>query len=222
MTELPHGEAWLLELLAMDRVPVWCLMRGKAEMEAWLNRGFHNLSRQAVRDTLRRLFDHGDIEAFSEDSDNGFVPSDLQLQGAYQKRHKELYCGATKQGSERWESLACPNWSRYYEFRSWGENSCEVIAGSHERLIELMQGSELLWDIVIDVDSVSVERLCPWEAKPWKTLPNGFRALVPSKEIDSPSWRSSNENGQDDFKQWWAEYIRLRSWATSICGNEQL
>jgi len=78
MTELYHGEAWLLELVAMERVPVWCLMRGEADMRAWLNRGFHNLSRSAVKHTLRQLFGQGDIEAFLDDDEKGFIPSELQ------------------------------------------------------------------------------------------------------------------------------------------------
>ena len=49
---MEYGEAWLLETLAIFRLPVGCMKRPERPMKEWLNRGYHKLANEDLRNTL--------------------------------------------------------------------------------------------------------------------------------------------------------------------------
>lgn len=214
--QIPYGEAWLLERLALYRLPVWGLGRSEHAIRDWLNRGFHNLSPADLRRTLRRLFDARDIAAFDEDDEAAFNPTDDQLMAALRRQNKTLYCGATEQGGMRWESLATPDWNRFFTDCGWNGECVEITAGSHERLIEIVNGSVILWRVSMDAASLDVECVRPWQALAWKSLPSGFRAIVPYTDNWQPK---SREEAAAEHKKTCPRQVTLRTWATSICGH---
>ena len=46
---MEYGEAWLLETLAIFRLPVGCMKRPERPMKEWLNRGYHKLAEEDLR-----------------------------------------------------------------------------------------------------------------------------------------------------------------------------
>lgn len=221
-SQIPFGEAWLLETLVMGRVPVWRLAYGEQSMRDWLNRGYHYLSLVGLKQTLHRLFDVGDIEACLGGGDLGFKPTDSQLEDALQKRDERLLCGATPQGGQRWEILAIPDWSLYCMDYGWDGEFVTIIAGSQQRLVELIDASELFWGVYMDLASLQVQVIRPWRALHWKTLPEGFRAVVPYEKVRVPFLPPdmSREEAEAENRRSWLRYVELHSWATSICGND--
>jgi hypothetical protein len=217
-TQIPFGEAWLLETLSLYCAPLWCLTREEREMKDWLNRGHHRLGFQDLKETLLRMFQAGDIQAFAKGDDSGFMPTERQLDDALGKKDKETYCGVTEQGGTRWEGLACPNWNRYFQDCDWNtaEHSVEVTAGSRERLTEIVAGSKILWHNTMDASSLNIETLRPWQAVHWKTLEVGYQAIV--RYSDLPYDFHSRDEYIASRLQDRERYLELRSWATSICG----
>lgn len=214
---IPHGEAWLLETLAMFRLSIWRLTWNERTVREWLNRGFHQLSPSDLERVLRDLFDRGDIEAFYRDDDDGFTPSARQLQAALQRQDKDMYCGVSRQGGVRWESLANPNWARYFQDCGWDGGQVEITAGSRSRLLEIVENSKVLWDVAMDAESLEIRHTTPWNPLPWKHLPDGFRANVRYDEL--PFVVRSREATEAEPRETWNRYVQLRTWATSICGN---
>jgi hypothetical protein len=215
---MKHGEAWLLETLAMFRLPVYCLTRNEHRMREWLNRGHHGLATNELVQTLQRLFESGDIEAFSDyDDDHGFCPSESQLQAAIQKRDKNMTCSVSRQGWARWESLANPDWRRYFEDIGRDGSHMEITAGSRDRLLEIVDNAEILWRVKMNSHALVIERIAPWEPFPWKRLPEGFRANVPYEEI--PSMFRSWEDAEAEHRRTRQRHVELRTWAKSICGH---
>ena len=127
-----------------------------------------------------------------------------------------MYCGVTVQGGMRWESLATPDWNRYFEDGGW-DGTVEITAGSHERLVEIVNGSELLWHVSMDAATLDIDCLRPWEVLPWKTLSAGFRSTV--RYIDLPFENKSRDEVIAEHKKTWPRHVELRTWATSICGH---
>lgn len=221
-SELPHGEAWLLEIAVRYELAIHTLT--SPNLREWLNRGSHELSRPELFRTLRRMFDLGDIEAFqrnvTSDAINSFFsPSDSELEAALSRSDKGLTYRLTIQGASRWEALANPNWTRYYQDWGWTGTHVQIIAASRERLDELIENSETIWGVVMPKSGIVIEVFRPWRIAPhWKQLPEGFRAEVPYKE----SWSLDdvlNPPTATEREEHRREYSRLRHWADSICGN---
>ncbi|MFO7903315.1 MAG: hypothetical protein R6U98_11695 [Pirellulaceae bacterium] len=81
---------------------------------------------------------------------------------------------------------ATPDWSRYYMDYGWDGEFVTIIAGSQRRLVELINASELLWGVDMNLASRQVEVVRPWRTLHWKTLPERFRAVVPYEKIRVP------------------------------------
>jgi hypothetical protein len=214
---MKHGEAWLLETLAMFRLPIWCLTRKEQAMREWLNRGHHGLTEAELVRTLQRLFASRDIEAFSDDDDNGFRPSERQLQAALRKVDKDTYCGVSQQGGARWESLATPDWRRYFADCGWDGTHVEITAGSPDRLLEIVDNSEILWRVTMNANSLDIQEISSWEPVHWKHLREGFRASVQYQKL--PFIFLSREEVKSEHRRTWQRHVELRTWATSICGQ---
>jgi len=231
---VPHGEGWILEIAITFHLGISNLTRSDESIRNWLNRGSHELSPPELRKTLRRLFDNRDLEAFYPDDDTYlcpsderfFCPSDGQLDAALRGEDNRLAYRLTIQGASRWEKLANPNWARYFEQSSVGDNTYEVIAGSRERLLELVRESKTLWQVTISATDLDIQALRPWRVKHWKTFPVGYRVLA--EYFESP-WLGESDAVMEYMRQTpeerkgvldahWQRYIRIWHWADSICG----
>jgi len=227
--KLPHGEAWLLEIAVTYHLSIASLT--SSNLDNWLNRGHHHLSSLELRHTLRRMFDHGDIEAFYQDDDTYlcpsderfFCPSNAQLEDAVNGKDRRLCYRLTVQGALRWESLANPNWNRYYEQSTSSDNSYELIAGSQERLLEIIRESKTLWGVIMCTTDLEIETLRPRQVAHWKTLPIGYRTLVEyteSSSVDVMEYvRQTPEEREKARKAGRRKYVRVAHWADSICGH---
>lgn len=213
---MEFGEAWLLETLAMYRLPVSRLTRCERSMNKWLNRGYHRLSRTELVQTLARLFEQGDIDAYHET--DCYNPASLEeLIGGLGDSECTLHCGATRKGGNRWEQLAEPVWARYFEDCGWDGEYVEITAATRERLNELVSNADILWHCRMSVAREGITELSVWEPFLWKTLPRGFRANVRYERIRfSPK---SREEVIREHRRMCSRQVELRTWATSICGN---
>jgi hypothetical protein len=213
---MEYGEAWLLETLAIFRLPVGYMKRLELPMNEWLNRGYHRLSDEALVSTLAEMFRRGDIDAFY---DNEMLkPAGLNdFLEALDDRNSTVHCGVSRAGGERWEALARPEWSRYFEDVGWDGKSVEITAGSQERIVEIVSHADILWRCTMSLNKDSVQPVTPWEPFPWKTLPVGYTATV--RYVEVPFVDRPKEEVKEEHRRIWPRYVKLRSWASSICGH---
>jgi len=222
--QLPYGEAWLLEALAFSPCALWRLSYNERDMRDWLNRGYHGLGPQELRQTLLRMFQAGDIEARPRDDVARFTPTETQLEEALCRRDKTTICRCTARGGARWEALAKPTWSRYFESFYEDDDTLEITAGSRERLLELVANSQTILSVTVDKSKLDIECIQPWQPVRcrWKSLDVGYRSLV--HYSDFPKYRRSDDGSMvrepaDDSQDPWSQ-ARYIHWATSICGED--
>ncbi len=213
---MEYGEAWLLETLAMFRLPVGYMKRPERPMKEWLNRGYHRLSNEALVSALAKMFRHGDIDAFYDDE--MLKPAGLSdFLASLDDRNSTMHCGVTRAGGERWEDLAKPEWSRYFEDVGWDGENVEISAGSQERIAELVSKADILWRCTMNLKQDSIQPVKPWQPFAWKTLPVGYTAIV--RYVEVPFIVRPREEMEEEHRRIRPRYIKLRSWALSICGH---
>src|SRR5690242_10664931 len=140
---MEYGEAWLLEVLALNRLPVHCMTRPERPMKEWLNHGYHGLSLEPLIATLTSMFARGEIDAY-HDYDFKQPATLQQFLLALGGKPTSMHCGVTQLGGKRWETLANPDWSRYFDASGWNLEHVEITAATRERLIELVENAEVL------------------------------------------------------------------------------
>jgi hypothetical protein len=207
---ISHGEAWLLEVAVDLILPIRQLALPSNKLRVWLNRGSHNLNAAQLEYTLRRLFDDGQIFACDLGNERRRIPTDSELADAIAGRIAMAY-GLTEQGGEYWESLADPDWSRYFEAIGWNGETVTLFAGSRDRLIELVENSQLLWGARMNAAKLEIGQLHPWQATYWKSLLVGYESVVPYQAYERSAHFAAKER---------AKYIELRRWCKSICTRE--
>lgn len=213
---MEYGEAWLLETLAIFRLPVGCMKRPERPMKEWLNRGYHKLAIEDLRNTLANLFRRGDIDAFYDDE--MLKPAGLNdFLSALDDRKSTMHCGVTSSGGKRWEDLAKPDWSRYFDTIGWDGEKVEITAGSQERIAELVSNSEVLWRCTMNLNNDSIQSVEPWEPFAWKTLQVGYTTTV--RYVEIPFVPRPREEIEEEHRRNWPRYVELLSWASSICGH---
>ena len=214
---MEYGEAWLLEILALMRLPVGRLRRNEQAMKEWLNRGYHGLSQEDLVLTLSKLFERQDIDAYCDNNYQSLATWEEFLL-AMNDRNSPMHCGVTQAGGERWERLARPDWSRYFEYVGWDESTVEITAGTPERLLELIANADLLCDCSkMELGDNCITTVSPWETSTWKTLPQGFRATV--RFVRNPFIPRPREQILEESRKRAARYAEICTWATSIRGR---
>ena len=212
---MEYGEAWLLEVLALNRLPVHCMTRSEVAMKEWLNFGYHGLSPEGLVTTLTTMFQRGDIDAYYDDE--LIHPATLhEFSLALSSKESTMHCGVTQQGGNRWEILAMPNWNRYFEDSGWSLEYVEITTATRERLIELVSNAELLWRCKMELRHELINSFAPWEPLAWKRLQCGYRARVRYERIDDfflPREELLREN-----RLRIPRISELRTWKKSICG----
>jgi hypothetical protein len=218
---IPFGEAWLLEVAVRAHIPLNFLAEDEEKIYLQFAHPGHHLNREQLVETLEGLLHRGEI-IVREREREGFIPTRSQLEEAviplgfteWKERCESgrvLYYGLTPAGAERWEQAAAPNWDRFFRDSYPKDKECEIVAGSWERLQELLVNADFLWAMEPIRDSIVEETIAPWEATCWKTLPPGYMARFRYK-LTGRSYPATPEHR--------AKMTALRCWATSIRGYE--
>jgi hypothetical protein len=187
--EVPYGEAWLLETAYRAFIPLTFLAMRDEEIGRQFNHPSHHMDRNELLGTLCSLFDRGELIA-TQEAVGDHIPSREQIEAALVPPVRQgnggvawgkgieapLCYGLSQLGAARWERMAEPNWSRYFEMQWLAEGYEELVAGSESRLGELLQNGRELWDVEVIATSVERDTVAPWEVSHWKTLPVGYRA----------------------------------------------
>jgi hypothetical protein len=212
--EIPYGEAWLLEAAVKYRIPLAFLAMTDDEMARMLNHPSHHMTRDELLRTLGSLFMRGELVG-SQEVLGDHVPTAQQIRTALAPpvrlpnggiswgsgEDAPLFYGLSPAGAARWERMAEPEWERYFELASAEDDTWELVAGSQQRLDELLNSTKPP-EGVIERDI-----LRPWEATYWKTLPSGYRVRI---GYQSAGWWSPGEGRS------MPDQILLRRWHRSI------
>jgi hypothetical protein len=203
--QLTSGEAWILEACALRGLPVIGLTYNPKEMYDWLLRRHHGLNNHELRDTLASLCQRGYLEFSNFNDEAGFCPTLAEIEDSLQHWQAQIYCQVTPTGGELWETLAQPNWQRYFNDSYPESNILLLQTGSEERWWELAHNAERLWHIEIESTTLNVCRMQPWWPTHWKQLSCGFEGEIRFQHSD-------REEGMPVSEQ-----QKLRQWAGRIC-----
>ena len=220
---ISHGESWLLEMGVRHQLPICGLARSDEDLHLWLLCGGHGLSTRELQSTLRRLFDTGDISATIDDTARPpFNPTNEQLEKALSRGTGKggpylRYC-LTFQGGRRWESLASPNWGRFFDRKGLDDGRTQIVAGSRDRLLELLNKSEDVWGIRIHQAETVFDELPSWEATDWKTLSTGYVATCVLEDTNSPCAFNFSFDYRNQLKHQ-EKYRSLVEWCSSLLGH---
>jgi len=204
--EIAYGEAWLLETAVEHCIPLTFLAMSDEQIGLQFNQPSHHMTRIELLGTLCSLFQRGELIAEQEilgshcptpeQVDAALVPPFRRANGGVAwgtGQVAPLYYGLSQTGAARWERMAEPDWGRYFE-DSWAEETtCEVVAGSEQRLEELLRCTCELWDVVPVNDRIERDVIMPWNATYWKTLQAGYRGRFHYKRLAYSSRRPTPE-----------------------------
>lgn len=181
---MTYGEYWLFEAVVEGQEPLSFLMH--PNMELLYNRPGHNLDRADLIGILRKHFDLGNLTA-SQEGCGDFIPTPSELDEALryvalpvEDLLKTCYYALTAKGGHLWETVAQPNWSRYICAKLGGMEDSEgtelgdITSTDRDRVERYASGLQYL-EYHIAPSSLRWERVAPWEATYWKTLPEGHR-----------------------------------------------
>ena len=144
-------------------------------------------------------------------------------------RERLCFC-ATHQGAEKWEETAQVDWSKY--LACWGktpddadlaENQslcCWRVAAPSQQLLDAYFDWKLRWGAHPDAWETSsvrryhTERIAPWKATYWKTLPEGFECDFTEFTVrrERMTKRESDRHSSNVGKQPWDEHHVLFDW----------
>ena len=182
-----------------------------------------NLSHAETLTAVHSLFQNGDILAQvyrggTKVSDAVMTEAEI---GANLDGKLQAYYYLTPQGGTRWEAMAHPNWNQYYKYICKDYRPDEIpeyeieIASFSRQLIEklLSVSSYVLSEVPIPGTEIW-DRIEPWQATYWKTLPKAYRVRYQARQnnfIDvntSPEWDAAMSQAYEWFseiQQWYTE-----------------
>jgi hypothetical protein len=232
------GEYWLLETAVTGRVPFRLIAGAPERLHRQWNKPPHGLSQEQLIATLHRLFHAGDISAtvherriIDGETDDWFPrdnyePSLEEIQRAFLWHEPESHryvlryaYGLTAQGGQRWEDIACPDWSRFHEVDYIGQEAITdliVTAGSLARADEVLQ-LEFPDHQLRRIPGIDhLHELRPWHATYWKTLPVGYRLQwacepdpnEPVYDVEAARRFASDPELQRAAREQWKTYER--------------
>lgn len=180
---LTWGEYWLLETAVRAWTPLGFLVH--PEIDQLFNKPGHNLTDHELLAVLLRLLELGDLVC-RRGATGPFMPAPDEVEAALVcepgVRPKNRLCyGLTEQGGRRWESAARPDWSLYVSncFHTGAEREPtgervrlgEIISVDRTRAEACVAGTER----PVLSETVTWDRLEPWDVTYWKRLPVGHR-----------------------------------------------
>jgi hypothetical protein len=203
-------ERWILEAACTLAQPVRALI-GEG-VEEWFNRPHHGLDPAGVVNVLRKLLREGLIVLFPGQGGDALIETEDELrrllEGDYRAPpFKATYYGLTAAGGAAWEEVARPDWDRYIDVSfgtdpDEGEVICADPARAEDYVFSPHQEHAPL------PDSIRRDRLEPWPATYWKTLPMGHRLRFlydPNHRVDAAYGSDSRVSRQawlEDANRW--------------------
>ena len=122
----------------------------------------------------------------------------------------ELWLEITPKGGGLWESRAHPDWDRFYHIPLTEDDSqLTIMATNLPRIQEIVSHLPALLECRVE-EQVTCTKCTPFKALYWKTLESGFSCEFKVHEVDDV----------DETLIGYAEFVRLRSWCTSIVGAD--
>jgi hypothetical protein len=183
--EMDRIEYWILDVVVTRYYPLYILTAPNvAEI---LNRKYaygQGLPYSILVDAVEQLFLQGYLQlAWWHVPLHTWMPmTDLNSSRptieAALKGEKEVNYGLTGKGGSAWESKFHPNWPKYRDedVNSEPGDTARITAGSLEvinQYVSLVFPSYLYPFIPIPETQV-IERISPWQATYWKSLPEGY------------------------------------------------
>ena len=173
---LTRGENWLLNAVVEAGVPLKFL--ASDDVEGLFNKRGHLMERAKLIELLCGLHSRGWIKA--DQGDDSIPIDEAMVESAfmadYDPRNDQAVCyRLTATGGDAWEAFAAPRWDRYLRTRlNFSAKSGYVEGADESRVEEYVSKVHLFgWNIV--KESIVREKLEPYQATYWKTLPYGFR-----------------------------------------------
>ena len=196
-----RGEYWLLETAVDKQFPVSALMA--SNLEEYLNKKGHGLTRTALIETLHRLITWGLISAknkvdapisTSEEIERALDEPRWSIGSSVDRRTITRY-ELTQQGGTQWEAFAAPDWQKYIDA------SCHSSDGYEYGMWELMCADKVWLERYfesmcfydtheMDLESVERDYIAPWQATYWKQLEGAHRIR----------FREPDESEQENFE----------------------
>jgi hypothetical protein len=139
----------------------------------------------------------------------------------------QCYYYLTPQGGAYWETLAHPNWNRYYtcsivdieKFTGYLDDEIyelEMICSDQQLIEQFLKincylnlpdvyvGTEVVWDVIE-----------PWQATYWKTLPRGYRVSYQARRnnlMEDSNISLEEQAARSNAQQWFCE---ISKWYTN-------
>lgn len=201
---------WLLDIVIESKLAVDILVADN--IEQYLNRAHHALSRAELATTLGALFEKQWISAWvfkdghasplppkhSAQNIERYLTQDSQSPGSF---HRPLiYYGLTSAGGWQWEQLTNPDWKSFVQ-TLYGVNPEEgSIASATRQVVQQWFDSQILEGYEVLPDSIRWENMLPWQATYWKQLPEGYRVtfLYHYHALSAKQDRQKNERLQKE------------------------
>lgn len=186
-----RGEYWLLETVADSRFPVCALTR--SDLELYLNKKGHGLTRATLVETFYRLLSLGLI--YAENESIGFISTEEQIElvldeprgvGFYNPK-LHTYYGLTQVGGAQWEAFAAPDWQKFIDgghlfSDEYVDGIWELICADKEWLKRYIESLFYGGPKEVNLESVQWDYIAPWQATYWKQLDGGHRVRFHERE----------------------------------------
>ena len=170
------GEHWLLDTAVRGRISLRSLVH--PALTQFFNKPGHHLGPPALCALLERLVERGDLALRTRARGAHHPPREALLRALvydHDTRPTDGLCyGLTAQGGRRWEDATHADWSRFLS-NSYAPDPTaplgEITGPDRARVERCLEGT----DRPVLAETVRWDRLEPWQATYWKTLPVGHR-----------------------------------------------
>lgn len=199
MTRLSRGEYWLLNHV----VDCWFELAGLADhkfITIDLNKTHHGLSDGELLDTLDGMFRNGWIKAarIEDAMDASYSPCREEIRNAlnesdWRMNRETLHFGITPAGGSVWEEFARPNWDRYLQISSFGDDEYRLTS-IHKSIIEnyVRYAKECIFEVIAGSDIWT--QLTPHLIMDWKKVPSVWELSIRVRPTESYYFASKFEN----------------------------
>lgn len=182
-----------------------------------------NLSHNETLAAANSLFQKGDIlaEVYRNATlVSGAVMTLSEIQANLDGKLSAHYY-LTPQGGERWATLASANWHQYYiycchdyKLDTLAQYECEIISVDRQLIEQLFILHCYLFNDEIYIPGTEVlDRIEPWQATYWKTLPGAYRIRFQARDnhLRAAKFSSEWEEASRQAYQWFSE---IQKWYT--------
>ena len=181
-----RGEYWLLETVVESQFPVSDLMANN--LEEILNKKGHELTQNALIETLHRLIVSGLISAKNKVDAPISTPQQIERAlneprwhiGSSVDRRAITRYELTQAGGAQWEAFAAPDWQKYiYTSGHWQDDIkqmiWEAVCADKTLLEEYFESMCFYRPNRASLASVEWDDIAPWDVTYWKQLEGAHR-----------------------------------------------